>query len=688
MPHQEPAPHLWSPPSTPALYGAAATMGVIAFATSPALAHFAGAIVPWPAHGLCAALVMAAPPERRVRVTLACALALLVGLAPVALTIQPTGGIVRLIAAVALLILQALVITLLYERIAGDVSPLSGTSRYASMLLAVVLGAIPTTIVASLLVRFSGGIGGASYSGWAWWLAAASSGAALIGAVLALLSGGGTRRVTRARVIEFFVMLLGYGVMLAMVFAEAGPMAGRLLPSLAALPFLVWAGLRYGTRGIAVIALLLVVVVTVSTWFGLGPIGRTDPDQIDRFRRVWVYLASLLGPAMIFPVAIEEREEAERRARSALAQLRALFESTGDLIAAVDRDLVLIAANPAWRNSFLRLTGIHAESGRRVRDLFASLGADGELSIALWKRALAGEAFTIERFFGLPDRGREEFEVSYAPVRDDQGDVVGASHVLRSISDRRRREAESAEARRLEGLGRLAGGVAHDFNNLMASVGGYAELLLDDLAPDDARRADVLEIQAVARRAASLTQQLLAFARRREVHPQDVDAAELLQGMAGLLRPLLGTGIALDLAVPSACPRIRIDPTQLEQVVLNLVVNARDAMAGGGRIRVALTVLPDDRRGALELSVSDTGEGMPPEVQARIFEPFFTTKASGKGTGLGLATVHGIVHQAGGTIGVESVTGHGTTFRVVFPLSLAPPGLAPEAASGVTPTPV
>ena len=143
-------------------------------------------------------------------------------------------------------------------------------------------------------------------------------------------------------------------------------------------------------------------------------------------------------------------------------------------------------------------------------------------------------------------------------------------------------------------------------------------------------------------------------------------------GMAGLLRPLLGPGISMDLEVPSVCPRIRIDPTQLEQVVLNLVINARDAMPSGGRIRVALPERTAASAGSLELTVSDTGEGMPPEVQARIFEPFFTTKASGKGTGLGLATVHGIVHQAGGTITVDSAIGVGTTFRVHFPLTPAP----------------
>ncbi len=650
-------------------------MGVVVFATSPKLGQFAGAIVPWPAHGLCAALVLAAPPARRTHAVVACALALLVALAPVAFS---TGaGASRLVAAIALLIGQALAITLLYERLAGEVSPLSGTTPYAGLLLAVVLGAIPTTIVASLLVRIPGGIEGASYSGWAWWLAASTSGAALIGSCLALLSRSGGRPFTRARVIEFLVMLVLYALVIAMVFYEAGPIAGRLLPSLAALPFLVWAGLRYGTRGIAVIALLLVVLVTVATWLDLGPFGRTDADQLERFRRIWIFIATLLGPAMIFPVAIEEREEAERRANAALAQLRSLFESTGELIAAVDRDLVLIAANPAWRASFLRLTGHDAEPGMRIDQLQEDLGADHELSVALWRRALAGETFSTERAFGRLDRGREEFEVSYAPVRDERGEVVGASHVLRSITERRRREAEVAEARRLEGLGRLAGGVAHDFNNLMASVVGYADLLLGELGPDDGRRKDVLEIQAVARRAASLTQQLLAFARRRDVHPQDVDAAALLQGMAGLLRPLLGRGITLDLEVPPECPRIRIDPTQLEQVVLNLVINARDAMPEGGRIRVALAVRNEPGPPMLELSVHDTGDGMPPEVLARIFEPFFTTKASGKGTGLGLATVHGIVHQAGGSISVDSVPARGTVFRVAFPLSADARGATP-----------
>jgi PAS domain S-box-containing protein len=651
-----------------------ATLGLVAYLTSPGMGHFAGALVPWPVHGLSAAIILAASPVWRPRVTLACILALMLGLAPNAVASLAFGGPARLVAAVLLVIAQALMITLLYERLAGRVAPLSGTTAYARMLFAVIVGALPTTAIAGLALRLSEADRAIGYSFWAWWTAAATSGAALIGITSALLHAPAREApLTRARWAELVTVAAVYVIALASAFAEVGPFAGRITPGLAALPFLVWGGLRYGLRGYALIAALLIVGILLPTWLDIGPFGRFDEDKLLRWRRAWIFLASLVGPAMLFPVAIAQRAAADRRTRDALAQLRALFESAGDPIAAVDRDLILVAANRAWNDAIARLTGARVTPGTAVADAFAGSDVQRTRAFDQWSRALAGEAFTVESAFGDAARATEEFEISYAPVRDEHGTVVGASQIVRDITERRRREASAAEARRLESLGRLAGGVAHDFNNLMGAVLGYGELLHGSMTDDDPRRADVVEVQLAAKRAAGLTQQLLAFARRREVRPERVDVSAVLEGMRRLLSTLVGPSVVLQIEAPAGLPQALFDVAQLEQVVMNLAVNARDAMPAGGRLRIAVEARTVHGAPELLLTVSDEGTGMRPEVQAHIFEPFYTTKPSGRGTGLGLATVHGIVYQAGGRIEFESAEGRGTTFRIALPLAAPPP---------------
>ena len=658
-------------PSATTLVVAAAALGVVTWLTTPGMGHFDGALIPWPAHGLAIGLMIAASSRHRVLVAVATALALLGGLAPAA--IAGTGGPAQLLASVALLIGQALFITLVYERLAGRVSPLSGTTPYAWMLAAVLAGTLPITAMASLIMSLSGAAAVTGYSGLAWWIAASSSGAALVGVVLALLGAVGRAHAPRrARHIEFTVVVVVYTFALASAFAEIGPLAGVITPAIAALPFLVWGGLRFGVRGYAVIAALLIGWVLASTWSDIGPFGRFDEEKLARFRRAWIYVASLVGPAMIFPVALRERAAADRRTRGALAQLRAMFESTGELIAAVDRDLTIIAANPSWISAFEALGGTRPRFGANIAETYAGLPADRDLTVGLWRRALAGERFTVVREFGDPARRRDELEVTYAPVVDERGEVVGASQVVRNVTERRRREAEEAEARRLESIGRLAGGVAHDFNNLMTAVMGYGELVYSSMDATDPRRADVVEIQRAAARAGELTQQLLAFARRREVRPRIVDVAGLLDGMNRLVRSLVSAQVQVVYDIAPDLPAVLMDPTQFEQVVMNLAVNARDAMPEGGLLRIEAA--PDRRTTppGLRLSVRDSGTGMPADVQERIFEPFFTTKPLGKGTGLGLSTVHGIVHQAKGRIEVVSTADVGTTFHIYFPAAPAP----------------
>ena len=248
-------------------------------------------------------------------------------------------------------------------------------------------------------------------------------------------------------------------------------------------------------------------------------------------------------------------------------------------------------------------------------------------------------------------------------------------------------EEQLRHSQKMEAVGRLAGGIAHDFNNLLTAIIGYTEIVLTSLDPKDERRADAEEIARAAMRAADLTKQMLAFSRRQVLQPKIIDLNTALGKVEPMLRRVIGEDIVLTVTGKAASPYVRVDPGQVEQVVMNLVVNARDAMPQGGRITVeaadavldsaALADAPDVKPGNfVMLSVADTGVGMPPEVRARIFEPYFTTKDVGKGTGLGLSTAYGIVRQSDGHIAVSSELGRGTTFRIYLPRSEAPPVVA------------
>ncbi len=250
-------------------------------------------------------------------------------------------------------------------------------------------------------------------------------------------------------------------------------------------------------------------------------------------------------------------------------------------------------------------------------------------------------------------------------------------------------EEQLRHSQKMEAVGRLAGGIAHDFNNLLTAIIGYTEIVLHSLDPKDERRADAEEIARAAMRAADLTKQMLAFSRRQVLQPKVIDLNIALRKVEPMLRRVIGEDIVMTVTGKAAHAFVRVDPGQVEQVVMNLVVNARDAMPQGGRLTVetadatldasALPAQSDAKPGAyVMLSVADSGVGMPPEVRARIFEPYFTTKDVGKGTGLGLSTAYGIVTQSDGHIAVSSELGLGTTFRIYLPRAEAPEKAAVE----------
>jgi PAS domain S-box-containing protein len=262
--------------------------------------------------------------------------------------------------------------------------------------------------------------------------------------------------------------------------------------------------------------------------------------------------------------------------------------------------------------------------------------------------------------------------------RDTAGQPQYFIAIIEDISERRRLEEQLRQAQKMEAVGRLAGGIAHDFNNLLTAILGYSSFVLDELEPSHPARRDVDEIRKAGESASQLTRQLLAFSRRQVLQPQVLDLNATVRKMDGLLRRLIGEDISLSSRLAPQLDPVYVDPGQVEQIVMNLAVNARDAMSRGGLMTIETANVALDEHyvtahpGASEgphvmLAVSDNGVGMPPEVVSRVFEPFFTTKQRGEGTGLGLSTVYGIVKQSGGSIWVYSEPGRGTTIKVYFP---------------------
>ncbi|OGK79675.1 MAG: hypothetical protein A2X52_04825 [Candidatus Rokubacteria bacterium GWC2_70_16] len=380
---------------------------------------------------------------------------------------------------------------------------------------------------------------------------------------------------------------------------------------------------------------------------------------------------------------ITERIRAEQRLRESEERFRQLAEHIREVfwLKTVDGSRILYV-NPAWEEIWGRsCQSLYAEPSSFLETVHP---ADRERVRAALPGQAAGEydhEFRIVR----PDGAIRWIWARAFPVRDERGEVYRIAGCSEDITERKTAEEalrESTEqlrqAQKMEAMGRLAGGIAHDFNNLLTVILGRAELLLARLGGEETLARDVTLMKKTAERAAALTRQLLAFSRQQMLQPKIIDLRAIVAETAAMLRPLIGEHIELHLeAAPHPCP-VMADPGQLEQVLMNLALNARDAMPGGGQLTIETAAVELGEEYArrhlaiapgpyVMLAVSDTGTGMDAETRARIFEPFFTTKEQGKGTGLGLATVYGIVKQSGGSIWVYSEPGHGTSFKVYLP---------------------
>jgi two-component system cell cycle sensor histidine kinase/response regulator CckA len=371
-------------------------------------------------------------------------------------------------------------------------------------------------------------------------------------------------------------------------------------------------------------------------------------------------------------------EEAMREKQQALAVLDLVLDSTPAGFALLDTELRYVRIN----QSLADILGTPATDylGHRFAETAPHLRDALE---PLVRRVLAtGMPISNEEVSGasVPRTEQRHWLASVYPVRSPGGGLAGLGVMLVEETERRRLQAQLRQSQKMDAVGQLAGGIAHDFNNLLTVILGYAQLMLLELTPEDGMHASATEIQSATLRAAALTRQLLAFSRQQVLQPRVLELNDTVRGIEEMLRRLVMTDVVVDLDLADDLASVRVDQGQLEQVLMNLAVNGRDAMPDGGRLTITTRNVELDELYArshgvediaagsyVMLSVGDTGTGMSPETQARIFDPFFTTKEVGKGTGLGLATVYGIVKQSNGFIWCYSELGLGSTFRLYFP---------------------
>jgi two-component system, cell cycle sensor histidine kinase and response regulator CckA len=382
------------------------------------------------------------------------------------------------------------------------------------------------------------------------------------------------------------------------------------------------------------------------------------------------------------------KERQRKKSEQMLSKLWSAVEQTAELIAIIDSTGLIEYVNPA----FTRVTGyskfelkgkafslleVETEHPENYRQMWETVFSGRIFRGVVASRKKNGESLFVER--------------AIAPLRDEDGRTTHFVCCDHDITEKRRLEAQLRQAQKMDAIGRLAGGVAHDFNNLLMVISAYAELMQDSITPENPLRNNVDQILTASRRAADLTRQLLAFSRKQMQSLQVLDLNLVVRDAVRILPRLIGEDIQLAFVPGLEAAKIKCDPVQIEQIVMNLAANARDAMPHGGKLALEISTVSLDESYTQNhsivpagdyvlLAVSDSGQGILPEHMNHIFEPFYTTKEEGKGTGLGLATVYGIVKQNGGFIWVYSEPGMGTTFKIYWPCAQQSPSKTMQAS--------
>jgi PAS domain S-box-containing protein len=387
----------------------------------------------------------------------------------------------------------------------------------------------------------------------------------------------------------------------------------------------------------------------------------------------------------------------QKRAEENVRLQSAALESAANAVMITDSDGRILWVNPA----FSRITGYSLQEiiGKNPR-ILKSGRQDEEFYSGIWRTILSGQVWQGEITNQKKDGSSYPEEMTVTPVRGQDGSITHFIAIKQDITERKdaasklqQAQEQLRQAQKMEAVGRLAGGVAHDFNNLLTAILGYCNFLEAGLERDDPRLQDIKEITASANRAAGLTRQLLAFSRRQILAPKVLDLNSVIENMEKMLRRLIGEDVDLSLSLDPKLQRTKVDAGQMEQVIMNLVVNSRDAMPQGGKLtiesrNVVLDAASPGRHDLIPVgryvmaAVSDTGCGMDEKTKSHLFEPFFTTKGQGRGTGLGLSTVYGIVKQSNGYIWVYSEPGKGSVFKIYLPATEESPEPLDEGSAG------
>ncbi len=402
----------------------------------------------------------------------------------------------------------------------------------------------------------------------------------------------------------------------------------------------------------------------------------SEPESLNEEETLKLYSERLVRKLEQKMLQLELELKRRQQAEEERARLMAAIEQAGEIVLITDTDGIIQYVNPVFET----VTGYsyHEAIGQNPRMLLKSGKQDLAFYQDLWGTITAGKTWK-GRIINKRKDGKHFIEAAtISPVYDATGQVVNFVAVKRDITEQLKLEAQLAQAQKIETVGQLVSGVAHDYNNMLSVILGYTELALIKVTPDDPLRADLQQILKAAKRSIDITQQLLIFARKQAVLPQVLDLNQAVEGAHKMLRQLAGENIDLVWLPATDLWPLKIDPSQVDQILVNLCVNARDAIADVGKITIETgnvtidetysTLHPDAVPGDfIKLTISDDGCGMDKETQEKIFEPFFTTKKEGEGTGLGLATCYGIVKQNEGFISVYSEPGQGTVFKVYLP---------------------
>jgi two-component system cell cycle sensor histidine kinase/response regulator CckA len=441
-------------------------------------------------------------------------------------------------------------------------------------------------------------------------------------------------------------------------------------------PFVIWIALRFGLNGATLAMVVTALIAVPNTVAGKGPfIPHGDPVLV-----LHIFLGVLTTTGLVIAATISEHRKAKADCESGQDQLRAseeryrdLFENAQDFIVTLDLEGRFTSAN----NAVLEISGFSRTELLSMTIFDIMSPSSLEPGRSAFQEVVSGQKRGTTQLELMCKDGRALWVEVRSRRIEQQGVTTSIQSIGRDISWRKRLEEQLLHAQKMEAVGRLAGGVAHDFNNLLGVIIGYSDLLLHQLGIGDPSRQRIQEIKKAGTRAAEVTRQLLAFSRKQVLAPKIVDLSSIVSDTAGMLLRLLGEDIELITKVSPVGARVKADPAQMEQVIMNLAVNARDAMPRGGKLILETSTavlgeilhheVPVAPGRYVLLAVADTGVGMSESTRARIFEPFFTTKQPGEGTGLGLATVYGFVKQTGGYIWVYSEPGKGTTFKIYLP---------------------